>query len=364
MSKLAFVGSGGSTEHAVDVLKKSLALRNKSYKELMVQCNLMGRGEARSLQKLEKAEAKIKKLKTRLQELERTVEEKDNEVLRSLKKSKSANLSANKQSSDPPSVIKCSLDDQTMNVNEAPMALKKTRLLNNDPSCSKLNMDVPEIIKVFGSEACKETNNIIDVDLESDSWCFIKEDAPECYEEMAVRKYKKSDPDGSTSSYAKDSGSKAGTTADLHIDLDKIEESVSHTILTTLGAEELPYHDISEHPHQFSIKREHQNLGSNSCISGSEEATKYIGKWCKRAQIKTCSSPTMQGSSATGELISVGADGRGGRIKVLRSHNQLMDDKVHSSIWPKRLKNGAKQGGQTKGCLQIEHFFTKGGGQF
>ena len=35
----------------------------RSYKELMAKCNALGRGEARSLKKLEKAKEKITKLK-------------------------------------------------------------------------------------------------------------------------------------------------------------------------------------------------------------------------------------------------------------------------------------------------------------
>lgn len=35
----------------------------RSYKELMAKCNALGRGDARSLRKLEKAKEKIQKLK-------------------------------------------------------------------------------------------------------------------------------------------------------------------------------------------------------------------------------------------------------------------------------------------------------------
>ncbi|MQL68543.1 hypothetical protein Taro_000852, partial [Colocasia esculenta] len=88
IAKLASLGHGNRHADAIDVLQKSLFLRNKSYKELMAQCNLLGRAETRSLQKLEKAEEKIKKLKKRLQELDKALEKKDSEILRGVKVTK------------------------------------------------------------------------------------------------------------------------------------------------------------------------------------------------------------------------------------------------------------------------------------
>ncbi|KAG8051327.1 hypothetical protein GUJ93_ZPchr0009g1568 [Zizania palustris] len=44
--ELASHGNHGNIENAVDILTRCLILRNKSYKELMVQCNLVGRSES------------------------------------------------------------------------------------------------------------------------------------------------------------------------------------------------------------------------------------------------------------------------------------------------------------------------------
>ncbi|KAK3121026.1 hypothetical protein QOZ80_8BG0644930 [Eleusine coracana subsp. coracana] len=86
--KLASLGNHGNLENAVDVLKRSLAIRNKSYKELMIQCNVLGRSESRTQQKLEKAKELVKKLKTRVHELEKELEEKENSLIRDLRSSK------------------------------------------------------------------------------------------------------------------------------------------------------------------------------------------------------------------------------------------------------------------------------------
>ncbi|KAJ6972405.1 hypothetical protein NC653_032858 [Populus alba x Populus x berolinensis] len=89
--KLASFGNEANNKDTLDILKKSLVIRNKTYKELMAKCNQLGQGEARSCKRLGKAKEKINKLKTRVKELEMVVEVKDNESLRALKASKKAN---------------------------------------------------------------------------------------------------------------------------------------------------------------------------------------------------------------------------------------------------------------------------------
>ncbi|KAL0845952.1 hypothetical protein Bca101_019198 [Brassica carinata] len=61
--KLALLGNNAKTKDTIDTLVKSLVIRNRSYKELLAKCNQLGRGEARSSEKLEKAMEKIDKLK-------------------------------------------------------------------------------------------------------------------------------------------------------------------------------------------------------------------------------------------------------------------------------------------------------------
>ncbi|EPS64108.1 hypothetical protein M569_10675 [Genlisea aurea] len=85
--KLASLGNEVGSSETVDVLRKSLVLRNKSYKELMAKCSVLGRGEARCRQKLEKANEKIRKLKMTVQELEAAIEVTDNAALRALTES-------------------------------------------------------------------------------------------------------------------------------------------------------------------------------------------------------------------------------------------------------------------------------------
>jgi len=56
---------------------------------------------------------------------------------------------------------------------------------------------------------------------------------------------------------------------------------------------------------------------------GPDGTNRYLGRWCKRGQSN--GSLAAQGTSASSrDLIAVGSDGRGGRVKVLRSMNQSL----------------------------------------
>lgn len=58
---------------------------------------------------------------------------------------------------------------------------------------------------------------------------------------------------------------------------------------------------------------------------GPDGTSWHLGKWCKKGQNKG-STGLLSGSQASnvksGDLIAVGADGRGGQIKVMRSLDQ------------------------------------------
>ncbi|XP_021807968.1 uncharacterized protein LOC110751769 isoform X2 [Prunus avium] len=86
--KIAALGNGANNKDTIDVLRTSLVMSNRNYKELMAKYNLHEQKEARHSKKLEKARGKINKLKTKVQELETAVEVKNTEVLRALKASK------------------------------------------------------------------------------------------------------------------------------------------------------------------------------------------------------------------------------------------------------------------------------------
>ncbi|TQD81909.1 hypothetical protein C1H46_032560 [Malus baccata] len=96
-------------------------------------------------------------------------------------------------------------------------------------------------------------------------------------------------------------------------------------------------------------------------LLGPDGTNRFLGKWCKQGLNK--GSESRQNPSAdSGNLIAVGADGRGGRIKVLRSLNHSIVDNKENAPGTKRFKSGSKANSvQSQGCLQIEHFFGRVG---
>jgi len=73
--------------------------------------------------------------------------------------------------------------------------------------------------------------------------------------------------------------------------------------------------------HVFSPPYGSENICFSGGLLGPDGTHRFLGKWCKRGQNSESSSAKR---SSNGDLIAVGADGRGGRIKVLRTPNQIL----------------------------------------
>ncbi|KAJ3692621.1 hypothetical protein LUZ60_011716 [Juncus effusus] len=275
--KFASLGNSTNPQNALEILKKSLAMRNKSYKELMAQCNILGRSESKTQQKLEKAKELIKKLKVRLLELEKENEERENEVLRDLK-------TTNKK-------IKLDTNFENSTKND------KTETIDLENDTSFMNMD-----EFLGPK--RKISN--------------KEEIENVHE-------KNGEDLGNGSIWVK--GISLIDTKDN--ELDPIFSS------DQIGAQN---HNMNYCTDQIGAQIQNMNY----CTDQIGGMNKNIGKWCK-------TEPKI--NKINGDLISVGADGRGGKIKILRSLNQFQDEKRRGL---KKVGVGAK-GGQS----QIEQFFGK-----
>ncbi|KMT20407.1 hypothetical protein BVRB_1g004030 [Beta vulgaris subsp. vulgaris] len=370
ISKLATVGHASNAQDAIDVLKKSLVIRNKSYKELMAKCNSLGRGEARSTRKLEKAKEKILKLKNRVQELETGIEAKENEVLRSLKASKNINCndvtlpSANK-SKNPSSVFMRSPIEQK---SQSP-----TSVIDLDEEETDNPFMVKETSKSDATAKCKGDGRTLQ-HKEVKDYDYLIHDEDEPQKLKTVDTYSKAcnSKDGS---YQK---GKSVEPVDLEYKEDPMQQANQHCGLSGFagsemlndysvakGASGLLLQDIRQVQPSFKTNVDFSSPiplaePGNQCFTGGllgpDGANRYLGKWCKRPQNK----PPLGSSSDTESLIAMGADGRGGRVKVLKSLNQTTTDSKDSFGSAKRFKFGAKSSGlQSQGCRQIDHFFRK-----
>ncbi|XP_024627731.1 E3 ubiquitin-protein ligase trul-1 isoform X1 [Medicago truncatula] len=342
--KLATLGNGTNSKETVDTLTRSLVLRNRSYKELMTKCNLLGRGEARYSKKLEKANEKIIKLKARLQELETTMEVKENEYLKHLKVAKNienkinsnsdvlmANTFSSKEQNKQSTTPKSGMD---LNKNDNNKSLQSLKIENSKTAKNK---------DVNISNRRKTT-----LSLDEDIDCIIIDE----------EEYK--EPEAASGTKTKTSLQGICNLAESsRFDIDT--EMAAITAGTTNEDVTLQANAKQAQP-MVNIRKESPLTTSSSvdiCFSGGllgpDGTQRFLGKWCKRGQ-------TGESTSTKGNLISVGADGRGGTVKVLRNPSQAFSDGKETSVASKRLKLGPnKASSQSRGCLQMEHFFGRAG---
>ncbi|KAL6857052.1 hypothetical protein ACP4OV_018434 [Aristida adscensionis] len=378
--KLASLGNHGNLANAVDVLKRSLALRNKSYKELMVQCNVLGRSESRMQQKLEKAKEVLKKLKARVQELEKELEEKGNGFIRDLRSSKrfkadNAN-SGNTTAANGLPNLSAGCRDKT---------IPDEVMHDQHNQESHLNRQKPESESDVNSKDKLENTNADVIDLDADDSVLRDEhkmdfsarpfgDCDNTLDSRSRSSLYQHDNKNSTTFECKTTDVAKETSLLRHTDVigkSSFQEMKKLHILqeipvlrsaqgttSTWGEETLTIDGISKQATRLAPGTGPQQIHNLNSISddfrtpgtsGADGARKSIGKWCKGS-----ATPGLTGVNANrGNLIAVGPDGRGGKVKVLRDLGGFQDSKSQA-LWPKAQKLGGK-GGQS----QIDHFFGK-----
>ncbi|KAJ8529230.1 hypothetical protein K7X08_036065 [Anisodus acutangulus] len=386
--KLASLGNEANSKETIDVLKKSLVIRNKNYKELMIKCNTLGRGEARTLGKLEKVREKMDKLKARVQELEMAVEVRDNKILRTLRTSKNFEVESGKGFNKEPKVVKCSYENQKKPLAETEVHLhrvtgsghdsgrgEKRKLMYNDAS----EKDTADCMIA----SCLDQDNQEKNSLQINKYDGILETSGYVQEESNRKlnpliDHKKAVHESILSRLKVSSGTADGTQVKVLDNKDELSglrnrgknSTVNMSPVTILDDDDLlPLDDFTYCQPAFHIRKGTSSPTSlaklgDHCFSGGllgpDGTNRHLGRWCKKVQNN--GSAGLQGAGGkSSDLISVGADGRGGRIKVLRSINQASMDK-ESAVSIKRCKSGTKESStQSQGCLQIEHFFRRAG---
>ncbi|CAN6981018.1 unnamed protein product [Brassica oleracea var. botrytis] len=302
--KLAMLGNNAKTKDTIDTLVKSLVIRNRSYKELLAKCNQLGRGEARSSEKLEKAMEKMDRLKKRVRELEMIAEESENRALRDIKVSKNC---SDRQVSKPAteSFVSFRMPPSGNIVEKISTPLgkfEKNDGFTNQESC----------LRGRGDSISRKPETVIEID----------DDVPE----TTNSGFRYSD------SVMKDEKSEDSN----------VQEKCDDPVVKDLKF------NIRESP-ASSFSTRNNGAGDIWLLSGKNQ---NLRRWE--------TSPSLGGYvSGKNDLISVGPDGKGGRIKVLRSKPQFSNANASSGSG-KRFKVGSKtSGSSSQGCLQIEHFFGK-----
>ncbi|KAL6124126.1 hypothetical protein ACLB2K_076641 [Fragaria x ananassa] len=346
----AALGNGVNNKESIDSLKMSLLSRERVYQvhakkmtarynELMKNHRDLAQEKARSNEELEKVKEKTNTLKTRVQESESAVEVKDNEVLRALKASR-----------------------QT----------RGERVIQNNVSYSSLQfiMDANSTKDGTGTSAHDEERDMVSLIDDDDSKFSTTR--------HGLSNANVKDPLCERSTSQKSSMLRSGVGSDSTNETSvhrprKLEEPLASVtgkktyIAQPPAADVVILDDVEEVRPVLNIIKESPitqalprpgDAGSSGGLLGLDGANR-LGKWCK--QSVNNGSVTRQDSAAhNSHLIAVGTDGRGGRIKVLRSHNQSTMDSKSNSRAPKRCKYGAKTNSmQSQGNLQMEHFFGR-----
>ncbi|KAB2597772.1 hypothetical protein D8674_000692 [Pyrus ussuriensis x Pyrus communis] len=157
-------------------------------------------------------------------------------------------------------------------------------------------------------------------------------------------------------------------TSDVVSDIRKETPTCNDTTRTP-ATDDAILNDVEQDQPMFNIKKESptpQPLPGtgDACFSGdlfgNDGTNRFLGKWCKR-NLNKGSESRQNPSADSSNLIDVGADGRGGRIKVLRSLNHSTDNKENAP-GTKRFKSGSMTNSvQSQRCLQKEHFVGRDG---
>lgn len=382
--KLSTLGNGANTKDTIDILRKSLEMSKRNYKELINKYNGIAR-EARESKKLEKeAKEKIKKLKNRVQELEMAVEVKDNEDLRDLKASKKTRGEGVMQNGVQCNFKSMPVNNSSEDQREHPYApkrkLNKTENLENDLLCHRRTENF-NFIDHMDENCTKDGTRTPAHDKVRDAYSLIDEDASkfsatkhglsninlkeQTYDGVAIQKCTRLRSEAASDTKKETSVIGLSNLVEPFGSITGTSKNTAKTPAADM-ADVVILDDVEQVQPIFNIRKESpipQPLPSpgDICFSGGllgpDGTNRYLGKWCKRGLNKGSES-----SADTGRLIAVGADGRGGRIKVLRSLNQLTVDNKENSSGTKRCKTGAKtNSSQSQGCLQIEHFFGRVG---
>ncbi|KAG6427176.1 hypothetical protein SASPL_111416 [Salvia splendens] len=358
--KLASLGNDGGSREGNYLLIKSLDTHKKSYKELLAKCNDLGRREARCCEELENANKKIKKLKLRVRELATAVEMKENDALRVLK---DQNIKLKRNSRDNQMkrpTNQGGLDDMP----DISFVLEEEEFPKHVAEKCIINDKLPG----FAHDRNEQVRVPISTNEDKDKLCSSTS--------MQASSYKTSAPCADDNIIVEECHDPRPVQC-FHADKNDVElvnsdskAEVSRSLSLRKcrkrqWAEEVPSNIDDEvicigdtNPVQPTVHNGKETSSSNPvsepdnhCFTGGllgpDGSNWHLGKWCKKGQ--------KQGSnSKAGDLIAVGADGRGGRIKVMRPlHQPSLDSKCKQSDKQSKLRG--------KGVLQIEHFFRKTG---
>jgi len=324
---------------------------------------------------IDKASELIKKLRARVLELQKKLEEKENSVISDLRSSKKfkadqnptnpVNCSANKGLSSP----SAGYEDQTANLD--------AMMQDRGNGKAHLNRLTPEAKHDLNLKDHMDTNFIGVIDLDADDnhmiECSSKPFGKSDYTSDTQNQSGRCERDnheptvsGCEPSFLKHAEATGKSTFQENImktkpqSVQELPVLRSMNVTTSWKKETLTIDGISKQATRLASATGSQQFHNLNSLSDDDfeappgrtglEGARGIGKWSK-----SMAAPRSLNLNANrGNLISVGPDGRGGKVKVLRDHGRFQGSKT-PALWPKAQQKAGGKGGQS----QIEHFFGK-----
>ncbi|CAK9209777.1 unnamed protein product [Sphagnum troendelagicum] len=377
--RLASAGGGSNKSSIIDALTKSLILRNKSYKELMARCNELGLGESRAVRKSEKALEQLKRMKARVHELGIALEEKENADLRALSK---RSLKPHHEAAHFAQNILNSHQDRSMNSNDLDGITKSglqefpnwcmekeqglVSLQQRLQSCSHRvdnqvdNSGLPELAakdvrnklaQIECSRAPKQRLGSCDKDIDKNaagnigiSWSLKSQSLFLKIEALNRSMH------SSNQAVAHSGNQKMSSGADQ---AETLPCGRQETVL--LEGTSSPFVSSSQgYPSTVSGTQHKDNEGVGSPLLALTQRANDSGAFRKRA------ASGKENSVQSGSFILSGADGRGGRVTILKPPSlSLGMTGISTSKRLKRPKVSGAVNANRQGALQIEHFFGR-----
>ncbi|CAK9211273.1 unnamed protein product [Sphagnum jensenii] len=379
--RLASAGGGSNKSAIIDTLTKSLILRNKSYKELMARCNELGLGESRAMRKSEKTLEQLKRMKARVHELEIALEEKENADLRALSK---RSLKPHHEAAHSPQNILNSHQDRSMNSSDLVGFTKtglqefpnwcmekeqgRSSLQQRLQSCSHRvdnqvdNSGLPEVaakdvrnklaqIECSRVQAPKQRLDSCDKDIDKNaagnmgiSWSLKSQSLFLKIEALNRSMYSSNQAVAHSGNQKMLSGADQAETSPC---------GRQETVL--LEGTSSPFVSSSQgYPSTVSGTQHKDNEGVGSPLLALTQRANDSGAFRKRA------ASGKENSVQSGSFILSGADGRGGKVTILKPPSlSLGMTGISTSKRVKRPKVSGAVNVNRQGALQIEHFFGR-----
>ncbi|KAG6430188.1 hypothetical protein SASPL_108250 [Salvia splendens] len=269
-------------------LARELATFRLSYKELLAKCNDLGRREARCCEELENANKKIKKLKPEKNDALRVLKDQNIKLKRNSHDNQMKRPTNQAGLDDIPD-ISFVLEEEEFPKNVAEKCTINDKLpgFAHDPSAYKT------------STLCADDNVIVE----------------ECHDPRPVQCFHadKNDVELVNSDYkAEVSRSLSLKKSRKRQRAEEVPSNIDDEVICTGDTNnpvQTPVHNGKETSSSNPVS-EPDNHYFTGGLLGPDGTNWHLGKWCKKGQ--------NQGSnSKAGDLIAVGADGRGGRIKAV-----------------------------------------------